>query len=153
MKSSFLFPNRTRIIGYILIIISCIIITFNYYTLGAIMNSTDLSNLDPIPTSIWIEIVKNDITYITMIAGLIIVGFSKEQIEDEQIAQLRLDSLQWAFYINYTIIILAVIFTFGSFFLAIVLYNILTLIICFIIRFRWKIYQQNRLLIKAEKVS
>lgn len=150
MKATLLFPHNWRIAGYILIFISIIIMAFNYYTFGAVINSTYLGNLDVIPLSIWIEIIKNDITYISFIGGLIMVGFSKESIEDEHIAQLRLECLQYAVYINYTIIILSTIFVYGADFIAIICCNILTLIIFFIIRFRWKIYQLNKRLSKVE---
>ena len=45
-----------------------------------------------------------------MLVGLIIVAFSKEKIEDEQISQLRLDSLQWAVYLNYIILVISLSF-------------------------------------------
>jgi hypothetical protein len=35
-------------------------------------------------------------TTLLMLTGLVLFAFSKEKIEDEQIAQLRMDSLQWA---------------------------------------------------------
>ena len=146
MKTRFLFPYKWRPIGYILLIVSIGILAYNYFTIGSLSSSTALGNLNPIPLSVWLETIKNDLTYIALILGLLVVGFSKEQIEDEQISQLRLDSLQWAVYVNYIIFILCIIFIYGMDFLGIVLYNTITPLVFFVIRFRWKIYSLNRLL-------
>jgi len=92
------------------------------------------------------QVIFDDFEYLTVIIGLLLIGFSKEKLEDEQIAQLRLDSLQWAIYVNYGIFIICIIFINGGAFLSVVAYSIVTPIIFFIIRFRWKIYQLNRAL-------
>ena len=40
-----------------------------------------------------------------VLVGLFLIAFSKEKIEDEQIVQFRLDSLRWAIYLNYAILL------------------------------------------------
>jgi hypothetical protein len=95
-------------------------------------------------------IVTNDINILIVVIGLLFIAFSKEKTEDEHFAQLRLDSLQWAIYINYLIFILCVIFINGFKFIEIVAYNVITPLIFFIIRFRWVIFRLNQSL-KAEK--
>lgn len=81
-----------------------------------------------------------------MAVGLFIAAFSKEKIEDEQISLLRLDSLQWAVYVNYLFLIISLIFTTDT--RHILFLNLLVPLVFFIVRFRWKIYQNNRLLKK-----
>jgi len=49
-------------------------------------------------------------TTLLMTLGLFFVAFARERIEDEQIWQIRLDSLRWAIYINYLILILSLVF-------------------------------------------
>ncbi len=144
MKARFLFPHKLRPVGYGLLVLALIIMGLNLYTDGGLFNSTSLNNLNPIPLSVWIEIIKNDFTYVAIIVGLVIIGFSKEPVEDEQIVQLRLESLQWAIYINYAIFILCVLFVYGMNFLSVIIYNTITPLIIFIISFRWKIYSINR---------
>ena len=89
-------------------------------------------------------------TALFMAIGLFIVAFSKEKIEDEQISQLRLDSLQWAIYFNYLLLIVILIFSKDG--AHILFLNMLIPLAFFIIRFRWKIYQNNRLLRKDENL-
>ena len=81
-----------------------------------------------------------------MAVGLFLAAFSKEKIEDEQISQLRLDSLQWAIYVNYILLIVSLILTSDT--EHILFLNLLIPLVFFIIRFQWKIFQNNRLLKK-----
>ena len=83
-------------------------------------------------------------TMLLMAIGLFLVAFAKERIEDEQISQLRLDSLQWAIYLNYILLIVSLIFTSDT--QHILFLNLLVPLVFFIVRFQWKIFQNNRLL-------
>ena len=49
-------------------------------------------------------------TALLMTAGLFLVAFAKEKIEDEQIWHIRLDSLRWAIYVNYLVLIISLVF-------------------------------------------
>ncbi len=80
-----------------------------------------------------------------ILTGLFLIAFSKEKIEDEQISQLRLDSLRWSIYLNYALLILSVVLTNGVNFIDILRLNVWLPLLFFIIRFRWVIYRQNRL--------
>ncbi|HEY5326798.1 MAG TPA: hypothetical protein VIJ27_07345 [Mucilaginibacter sp.] len=154
MKSRFLFPHKWRLIGYLCFaadLIFAIVLTVLHPEGYA---ATDLRQV-PGPGmkphhDICIGVTEmrwhNDITILLIIFGLLLVAFSKEKIEDEQISQLRLDSLQWAVYLNYGLFIICVLFIYGIHFIPVLIFNIITPLIFFIIRFRWKIYQLNRLL-------
>jgi len=76
-----------------------------------------------------------------MSAGLFLVAFAREKIEDEQIWQIRLNSLRWAIYINYIILIasLVLINDTGH----ILELNLWVPLAFFIIRFRWIIFRLN----------
>ncbi|HEY2648718.1 MAG TPA: hypothetical protein VGI38_05975 [Puia sp.] len=76
--------------------------------------------------------------------GLFLVAFSRERVEDEQITQLRLDSLRWAIYLNYAILLFSLIFTQGSESNHILFLNMWLPLLFFILRFRWVIYRLNR---------
>ena len=141
MKSQFLFPHKWRIPGLGLFLIGFVLYLFSSSSSDPI-GAWHLSH--PLVLGIDSQILVNDIEYLLLIIGLLLIAFSKEVIEDEQIAQLRLDSLQWAIYANYGILIACVLFINGSPFLTVVCYNVLSPIIFFIIRFRWKIRQLNR---------
>ena len=49
-------------------------------------------------------------TTLLMSLGLFLVAFASEKIEDEQIKHIRLNSLRWAIYINYLILIIGLVF-------------------------------------------
>jgi hypothetical protein len=133
MKSRFLFPHKFRLLGIILLAIGIASILIIYKFSPSI-------NIGSIPG--FISAVSG--AFPAVILGLTLIAFSKEKIEDEQIAQLRLDSLQWAIYTNYCILIMCFFLVHGISLLSVVTFNILTPIVFFIVRFRWLIYSLNQ---------
>ena len=82
-------------------------------------------------------------TTLLMALGLFLVAFAREKMEDEQIWQIRLDSLRWAIYVNYLVLIISLIFINDTGHLLHL--NLWVPLIFFIIRFRWVIFRLNRL--------
>jgi hypothetical protein len=148
MKTRFLFPARAKYLGVVLIALGLL---FNYY-----------SNIEgTAPVFVWenfstaqslrvegAEVFDDEIQLSLVLIGLIMIACSKEKIEDEQITQLRLESLQWAVYFNYAVFFVLIFTQYGLGFLAASMYNVLTLLVFFIIRFRWSIYKNNRSMMK-----
>ncbi|TKK72047.1 hypothetical protein FC093_03280 [Ilyomonas limi] len=87
--------------------------------------------------------ITNTVVGVLFIAGALMVGFSKEKAEDEFIAELRLSSLLWAVWVNYGLLLFAFLFIYGSAFLNVMLYNMFTVLIIFIIRFHYILYRNN----------
>ncbi|WP_175270520.1 hypothetical protein [Mucilaginibacter humi] len=85
-------------------------------------------------------------TALTMVIGLFMIAFSKEKIEDEQISQLRLESLKWAICFNYLLLIISLTFTKGYDAIDILRMNLWLPLMVFILLFRWKLYRNNRLI-------
>ncbi|MCC8424420.1 hypothetical protein [Mucilaginibacter sp. UR6-11] len=145
MKTRFLFPHKWRYAGLVLLFLGVLIRLLDSYCTDALIS---WQNTHPLIYGQNVAVFASDAAaasfIICFILGLMLFGFSKEKIEDEQIAQLRLDSLQWAVYINYAIFILCAVFVHGFSFISIIAYNTITPLIFFIIRFRWKIYSLNR---------
>lgn len=83
-------------------------------------------------------------TTLLVLVGLFLVAFSKEKIEDEHIVQLRLDSLRWAIYLNYAILLFSLVFTQGGDTKHILLLNIWLPLLFFILRFQWVLYKIKR---------
>jgi uncharacterized membrane protein len=79
-----------------------------------------------------------------VLIGLFLIAFSKEKVEDEQIGQLRLDSLRWAIYFYYLTLVVSIIFTNGIDFIDILRLNTWVPLVFFIVRFRWVIFRLNR---------
>ena len=84
------------------------------------------------------------ITTLLMLTGLVLFAFSKEKIEDEQISQLRLDSLQLTIYISYILLIISLALTTGNDFRDIMHLFIWLPLAFFIILFRWKMFRNSR---------
>jgi hypothetical protein len=93
------------------------------------------------------KLIKNsivdEILTIGIIVGGILVGFSKLKEEDEMISKIRYESLVWATYVNYGIILFLTLFLFGLPYLYVLFYNMFTLLLFFIIRFHYMIYKLN----------
>jgi hypothetical protein len=147
MKTRFLFPHKFRTLGYWLIAVGML----TYAVTGIYSAQLQIWNVSHHFLGQNMEIIEHDVMLLTLIIGLLLVGFTKEKIEDEQIAQSRLDSLQWAIYFNYIVLMICTIFLNGFDFLGVMIYNMVTPLLFFIIRFRWKIYLLNRVINIEEK--
>ncbi len=145
MKTNYLFSNRYKKVGWLLFIPGFIlglvflicqseISLFNFKVFSieeqAIFSDTNFF-------SILENNILNELSSILIISGALLIAFSKEKSEDEFISKIRLESLLWATYINYAILLLAIIFVFDTTFLWVLVLNMFTLLIFFLIRFKW----------------
>ena len=152
MSNKLLFPNSFKKIGWILFIpaflltiISNLGINFPEFNgkafafiSGQLLGQTQIFKL--------IEVnLLPTIIGICFIAGGILVAFSKVKEEDEYISELRLSSLLWAVYVNYALLLLAFIFIYNMSFLTVMMYNMFTILIFFIIRFHFILYKTSKL--------
>lgn len=83
-----------------------------------------------------IELIPNLAAILFLCGGLLIM-FSKEKKEDEFINQLRLSSLQFAVLISYLLLLISFLLIHGFSFLDVMVYNMFTVIILYIIRFQY----------------
>ncbi|MDP3312713.1 hypothetical protein [Lutibacter sp.] len=88
--------------------------------------------------------IIDEIISILIIVGGIIVAFSKTKNEDEYITIIRMESLIWATYVNYTVLIIAVLFVFDFTFLHVMIYNMFTILLFFIIRFHYILFKVTK---------
>lgn len=79
------------------------------------------------------------------LVSLMMIAFSKEKTEDEFISRTRMDSLLWATYINYFILIFCFLFFFGFEFLYIMIFNMFTTLLFFIFRFNYILYTERKM--------
>ncbi|GAB3272371.1 hypothetical protein GCM10027347_44000 [Larkinella harenae] len=93
--------------------------------------------------------LTDEVAALGMIGGLLLIAFSKEKVEDEMISQLRLESLQWAVYANYLVLAVLLILLHGGLFLDVMIYNMFTVLLVFIIRFRLSIRRNERTVLMA----
>ncbi len=131
MKTNYLLPNKYKKIGWVLFLTGIIIGVF----LQIFDSTEDIFNLDLI-NNFGFEFLDEIISILIIIGGLL-VGFSKEKIEDEFIHKLRHESLVWAILLNYIILFLTVIFIYEGNFFTVLVYNMFTPLIFFIVRFNF----------------
>ena len=153
MKTKFLFPNKFKTLGWLLfipsIIITLIISFFNINT-DDYLNVTVFAILNDFPLSkpehfLFIKnSIVDELLLIGLVCGGILVGFSKLKIEDEFTTKIRYESLVWAIYLNYALILLFTIFVYGMGYMQVLIHNVFTTLLFFILRFHYMIYKQNK---------
>ena len=84
-----------------------------------------------------LQLEADEIMSLLMIAGLMIVSFSRLKIEDERVTQIRLESLQWGIYTNYLALALCILLVYGGAFFTVMTYSMFTPLIIFLLRFYW----------------
>lgn len=154
MNTNYLFPNRFKKVGWALfipgIILGVISLIYNSeisvfnMKVFAIAEKALFSDLKFF--SITENNVLDEISSVLIIIGALFVAFSKEKIEDEFIAKIRLESLVWATYVNYIILVLAILFIYEMTFLWVLVLNLFTLLFFFLVRFNWALYKSKNLM-------
>ena len=145
MQFSLLLPNKFKRIGLLLLLPSFILGIFNLYhqfEFGFLtIKNTAKGYFDG-------DINLTDELALTgMIVSLLFIAFAREQQEDEYIDSIRLKSLQWAVLVNYSLLLIATWLVHGSSgftFIDVMIYNMLTVLIIFIVRFHL-VLRNNRI--------
>jgi hypothetical protein len=143
----FLFPHSFKLPG--LIILSLSLISGVVYLIldgpePELLNSKAFSIFGD---NIFLGKTNNlldEILSLGLIIGALLSGFSREKVEDEYINQIRLESLVWAMYINFAILIIAIILISGIDFMNVMMYNMFTVLLFFVIRFHIILWAKNR---------
>ena len=152
MKSNYLFPHKYKKFGWMVLVPTLVVGLITFF------NEYEPSFLNFNMPAIFMESVGfppdqandrlfgmvknnilNEIIGVTLIISSLIVAFSKEKSEDEYIANIRLESLVWAVYVNYGILLLSFMFVYDFAFFRVMVFNMFTLLFFFIIRFNWQI--------------
>ena len=151
MNTNYLFPNRYKKLGWLLFIPGIIIgmafliyqSDINLFNIKAFALAEEALFSDNSFFSISENNFLDDISSILIIIGALLIAFSKEKFEDEFISKIRLESLVWATYINYAILTLAIIFVKDMTFFWVLVFNMFTLLVFFLVRFNWALYKSK----------
>lgn len=142
METKLLLPHRFKWIGWVLSAASIFFWVVQQWVGSEWETHTFAIIVDELLGSVnYFTIVKTDIIP-TLIGSLFIIGglliaFSREKIEDEFIAKMRLSSFMWAVLANYLILLFLMLFIYGMAFLSVMIYNMFTILVLFIIRFHY----------------
>lgn len=145
METKLLLSNKYKTIGMLLLVISV--------ALGIMVHFWDFEisflTLEPShkKAKIFDERMNftDEVALTGIIMALLFIAFAREKIEDEFINRTRLESWQWAILINYIMLVIATWAVYGFAFLDVMMYNMLTIPIIFIIRFHYVLYKNKAL--------
>jgi len=159
MKQSLLLPNRFKTIGWFILIPATIagiiltttgyeadwlnakVLTLFYDEVGIL---SDVLEKKYGPFGLIEANITNTVVGVMFLLGALMVAFSKEKREDEFIANIRLSSLLWSVWANYILLLVAFVMVYGLAFLHIMIYNMFTILIIFIIRFNYILYRSTK---------
>lgn len=89
--------------------------------------------------------LTNEILGVMILIGCVLLTFSKEKDEDEFIAQKRLESLLWATFVNSILLFLCLILFYSFSFLNVMIFNLYSVFVLFIIHFNIGLRKEKRL--------
>jgi len=146
MKSSLLLPSKYKWIGAIILVPSLILgimvqsneFKFDFLTIPRKPSPDGMTSLFESDINLTDEFALTGI-----IIALLFIAFAKEKHEDEFISKLRLESLQWALIFNYALLLVATWLVHGLGYIDVMLYNMLTILIFFIIRFHVVLFKNR----------
>jgi len=155
MKTNWLIPHRYKLWGWILLIPAAFlgslylfadfepafleVRTFAIYSDGVHFFNDPTVGFGLVKTNL-----IDEISGVLFLLGALMVAFSKEKHEDEFIARPRLDALLWATYVNALLLIFCMLFFFDLIFLYVMIFNMFSVLVLFILRFRYLIYLSNK---------
>ncbi len=143
MKTNrYLLPTSFKAIGWLISIPSAVMLFIYLFS-----NPWDASPPQPFMffNEAWVKVLEifggsqivAAVCMVLLIVGLLFIAFSKEKIEDEYIVKLRGDSLIWATIANSILLIVASVLIYDGWFLYVSFFNLYTLLVLFIIKFRF----------------
>jgi small-conductance mechanosensitive channel len=158
MRTRFLLPRKFKPFGWILLAIAILL----YLWINVFGDIPLLANakilciyysgfpLEKNPaTSMFFQVHQTnlapDIIGILIIVGCLFVAFSRLKIEDEYISKIRLESLVWATCVNFILLIIAIMTIWGLDFLVVMEYNMVTILILFVLRFHYVLFQSRKI--------
>lgn len=144
MKHIKLFPHSFQRIGYVLLIpflaLGIAYMFFEYSPSWLLIPFKENATLEFLST----QDFTDELAAVGLIISLLFIAFSREKIEDEAIQFFRLEALQWAVYANYLVLIISILAVYGSSFFEVMTYNMFTVLVIFILRFRYVLFQYNK---------
>ena len=151
MQTKWLFPHSYRLIGWVILLPTIALglavlygdFQWSFLTLPIITMEFPGGK---IPVNL-----TDELAALGVIGGLLLIAFSREKVEDEMINQLRLEALQWSVYANYLILSILIVAVHGTDFMMVMLYNMFTILLVFIARFRWLIFGTTLVHARYEK--
>lgn len=152
MKSRFLFSHHYKTIGWVIFVIGFIlgiILMLNDYnypdwevSVFPLISENDFFSKPALEWST--NNIADEMASVFIIVGGILVSFSKTKDEDEYISKIRMESLIWATYVNYIILIITILFVFDISFFNVLIFNMFTILLFFMLRFHYELFKLKK---------
>ena len=144
MNTLQLLPNRLKTLGWFIFVPSLILGAISLsgvidvqISLPVVYNSGFFgSEAKGFFQTTEIDLFPNSFSVLIIIGG-ILVGFSKEKIEDEYISSLRLKSVFWSLIVSYSIVLILFLTVFGTLFFTIMIFTMFLPLVLYIFRFNY----------------
>jgi hypothetical protein len=138
MSRHFMLSSKWKVLSLILLVVSAAIfigsvqfnVDFRCLHHSAHLKGFDLSN----------DNLTDELGLSGLIVSLLMLAFCAERIEDEYVRNIRLRCWQWAVMANYVLLLLSIWLVYGTAFIGILYYNMLTTLLLFLILFYGRIY-------------
>ena len=129
MKKLFLLPNRCKIWGKVVFILSAF--------LGIYILLIDESYSNSFLAFDSSQAFINNVAIIGSLLGLAVVAFSKEKVEDEYVMSLRADALIKALILDCVLIVLCALFIYGGYYFIYLSFSQYIVLMLYILIFRY----------------
>jgi len=87
--------------------------------------------------------LTNEFCLTFVIVGLLLAAYSRERIEDEHVRLMRLEAFQWSMLANFVIVLIANWAVYGFDFLTVMVLNLFTPLVVFLLRFHYTLYRNR----------
>lgn len=137
--NTYLLPHRFQKIGWILLV------PFALLGIGWLMfEGISFHGIPGLPEPVrdWLgNDYADEFIVVGLTVSLLLVGFSREKIEDEFITKLRGDSLIWALLVSYLILIVATLVFYDETYLTFVFINMFLILLLYILKFNLSVWR------------
>lgn len=152
-------PNKIRIYGWVILLFGLIlgVIRFYFGVKPEFLNIKVFAVYSKYFETNYFKVIENhvseELTALLILVGLFVISFTKEKIENESVSAIRYKSFILTFYINTLIIVLSFLFVYGFGFINILVINVFSPFIIYIILSRYFLSKIRNLENMATTVS
>ena len=148
-------PNKLRIHGWVILLFGIILGVSRFYfgVKPKFLNIKVFAVYSKYFETNYFKVIENhvseELTALLILVGLFIISFTKEKIENDSVSAIRYKSLIFTFYINTVLIALSFLFVYGFGFINILVINVFSPFIIYIILSRYFLSK----ILKPEKIK
>ncbi|REG94611.1 hypothetical protein [Algoriphagus antarcticus] len=143
MLTKILLPHRFQKIGWLLFLpaVTLAFMTmfiefeFSWLQINGVRESGLFESTD--------ENLTNEVALVSLFLSLFFIAFSKEKLEDEYIQKIRLDSILFSCYGYFLLNVIGAVLFYGVEYFSFVMFNMFSIPVLFIVRFRWIMFRQR----------